>query len=176
MSAPGAPATSRVDAALQHDIEQFLYVEADLLDCRRFDDWLELFSADASYVMPLRVTRESQVPDQGGAGRVFADNRDTLGIRVRRLGTEYAWAEQPASRTRHLVANVRISPTAVAGEYEVASNILVYRNRGDDPGHDLYAGSRVDLLRHTDSGWRIAGRRVLLDQANIAGNSLSIFF
>lgn len=165
-----------VTVELQHEIEQFLYHEAEMLDDRRFDDWLELFRDDAEYVMPLRVTRESQASDADQAGRVFQDTKQTLGIRVRRLGTEYVWAERPPSRTRHLVGNVRIRETGAPGEYEVHSNILVYRNRTDDTHHDLYAGERTDVLCHGEAGWLIARRHVLLDQANIAGNSLSIFF
>lgn len=172
---------SVTDAALDRAVERFLYEESALLDDRRFEDWLALFTDDAVYEAPLRLTREDQAASEPSArGRIFWDSRSTLAIRVQRLRSEYAWAEQPPSRTRHYVTNVRVDHLD-DGALSARCNLLVYRNRGDDPSHDLYAGDRRDeLVRVPATGdgeghFRIRHRRVVVDQANLTGNSLSIF-
>jgi 3-phenylpropionate/cinnamic acid dioxygenase small subunit len=154
----------------------YLFHEAELLDANRLDEWLGLLADDLVYQVPVRTTRER------GAARPFSDEmfhmddtRTTLGWRVERLKTEFAWAEDPPSRTRHFVSNVRIAPGAAADEVVVCSNLLLYRNRGGDPGHDLISGERQDVLRRVDGGWRLARRRVLLDQATLGTRNLAIF-
>lgn len=164
------------DDTLVGAVTRFLFDEAALLDDRRFEEWLELFTEDATYEVPISLTREHDAHgDVTDRGRVFADNRQTLGIRVQRLGSEYAWAEQPPSRTRHFVTNVRASRLD-DGTVTSSSNVLVYRTRGDDPTFDLYAGQRSDTLVPGGlGGYRIRRRWLVLDQANLAGNSLSVF-
>ena len=87
------------ESDLRARIEEFLYREAELLDERRFNEWLELFAEDASYVVPVRrnvnqYCRESAV---GGSADVahFDDDRQSLGWRVARLNSGTDWAEQP---------------------------------------------------------------------------------
>jgi len=87
-----------------------------------------------------------------------------------------AWAEDPPSRTRHLITNVVVEPdSGTDDEYRVDSNFLVYRNRLETEV-DLFAGSRTDLLRRTPDGFRIASRRIVLDQNVLLSKNLSIFF
>lgn len=161
---------------LRLEVEDFLVAEAALLDARRFDEWLACFTDDATYEAPLRVTRESQVDTElSERGRIFWDSRATLGVRVERLRSEYAWAEQPPSRTRHFLTNLRVA-TGDDGAVEATVNLLVYRNRGEDPTYELYSAERRDeLVRDASGSLRIRRRLVLVDQANLAGNSLSVF-
>lgn len=178
-SAPAAAAgRPAVDAQTRQEIEDFLYYEAELLDDRRFDEWIELFAEDARYEMPIRVTREKRAGwELAPNGKIFDDTKATLRIRVQRLGTEYAWAEDPPSRTRHYLTNLRISPGERAGEYQVRCNLLVYRNRGESPEYDLLSAERQDLLRRRPGGgWEIARRLVALDQSTVNSRNLSIFF
>ena len=81
----------------------------------------------------------------------------------------------PPSRTRHLVTNVRIQPRASKGEYDVSSNFLLYRTRLETD-LNIFAGRREDLLRKTADGWRIARRKILLDQNVVLAKNLSVFF
>src|SRR5690242_6193124 len=106
------------------EIEQFLYREARLLDERRFDEWLGLFTDDVRYFMANRSNRYPKSskaisildPDryvEDDIGRedelaIFDETKETLTARVARLGTGMAWAEDPPSRTRHFVANIEI--------------------------------------------------------------------
>ena len=166
-----------VDPTTYQRVVEFLHLEAELLDGRRYNDWVTLFTEDAQYVMPIRVTREAQAEwELSPSGRVFDDNRETLGIRISRLNTEYAWAEQPPSRTRHHLSNIRVRPTSVDGEYHVRSNVLVYRSRGDKTTYDLFSAERQDILREGERSLTIARRHIVLDQSAISAHNISIFF
>lgn len=165
-----------IDDAMAAAVSRFLFAEAGLLDERRFEEWLDLFADDATYEVPLRVTRESQVESElSERGRIFWDSKATLGIRVQRLLSEYAWAEQPPSRTRHFVSNVRVHALD-GGAVAARCNLLVYRNRGDDPSYDLYSADRRDeLVPAPGGGFLIRRRWLAVDQSNLTGNSLSVF-
>ncbi|HEY3240142.1 MAG TPA: 3-phenylpropionate/cinnamic acid dioxygenase subunit beta [Acidimicrobiia bacterium] len=175
------PTVPRVDVELQHEIEQFLYHEAHLLDEREFQDWLELFTDDIHYWMPTRYNRlrremdtEFSAPDECA---FFDEDKDSLSRRITRLETGMAWAEDPPSRTRHLFTNIRVVPTEAADEFEVHANYLLYRTRLE---HDVefFVGARSDVLRRVDDGvgWQIARRKVILDQATLNAKNLSMFF
>lgn len=162
---------------LQRQVEQFLYREAELLDGRRFDEWLELFTDDLHYWMPLRYNRDRRgdAREESTADELsmFDDDKEFLAARIRRLKTGCAWAEDPPSRTRHLVTNVAIE--GAGAELEVRSNFLIYRNRLEGEV-DLYAGMREDLLRRVGDGLKIARRKIILDQNVLLSKNLSIFF
>lgn len=159
----------------------FLSEEAERLDQRRFEEWLALLADDLVYRVPVRVTRE-RGPLSDVATEMFHmdETLATLRWRVKRLATEFAWAEDPPSRTRHFVTNIRVRSSSPA-HLEVRSNLLVYRNRGSDSGHDLLSGEREDVLRRSDQvtdgfeGWQLARRTVILDQATLGTKNLAIF-
>lgn len=168
-----------MDERLRREVEEFLYHEAELLDDRRFHEWVELFTEDAHYWMP---TRDSRLTGPGevelelskpGENFYFDDTKKTLGIRVQRLYTGSAWAEIPPSRTRHLISNIRIKPGSDAG-IEVRSNFLVYRTRLEHD-RDIFVGTRTDILRREDGQLRIASRTVILDQAILDAKNISVF-
>lgn len=168
--------TLRVEATTLLEIQDFLGREAMALDERRFRDWLGFLADDIRYEMPVRVTREEQAAwDLSPTSRIFDDDRDTLEVRVRRLETDFAWAEQPPSRTRHFVTNIVVDPTDVADEFLASSNCFIYRSRGDDPDPSLYSLFRKDTVRRTPDGWRLARRWAALDQSLVNAHNLSIF-
>jgi 3-phenylpropionate/cinnamic acid dioxygenase small subunit len=172
-------------------VEQFLYREARLLDERRFHDWLGLFTEDVNYSMSARTNRyprsskaiaaldadrytEENVAGEDELG-LFDEDIRTLTARVARLDTGMAWAEDPPSRTRHLITNIEIAPDASESELTVHSNFIVYRSRGETE-QDFYVGARQDRLRRVDGAWKIASRRMVLDQNVLTAKNLSIFF
>lgn len=173
--------TTSVSAELQHDVEQFLYAEAALLDDRNLDEWFTLLAQDISYFMPVRSNRLRRELGQevSSAGDLshFDETHDLLYQRIRRLRLGTAWAEDPPSRTRRLITNVRVRPAEHEDEYDVESNFLVYRTRLERE-QDLFAGQRSDLLRRSETGlgWQIARRTILLDQATVLGKNLNLFF
>jgi 3-phenylpropionate/cinnamic acid dioxygenase small subunit len=180
-----------VDDALIREVEQFLYREARLLDERRFHDWLTLFTDDVRYWMAGRSNRYPKsskaisildparyVEDDIGHEDELAildETRETLAARVARLDTGMAWAEDPPSRTRHIVANVEVEPGDAEGEIRVYSNFIVYRSRAASE-EDLYVGARQDVLRRADGAWKIAYRKLILDQNVLSAKNVSIFF
>ena len=155
-------------------VQDFLVAEARLLDHRRFDEWLGLWTDDASYYVPVRVSRKKPAPDVVDEIGLFDDNKQSLTLRVRRLGTDVAWAEDPPSFTRRFVTNFDIAPEE-DGEVRVSDYLLLYRSRGDGGVYDLVSGEREHVLRVDDGGFRLAHRRVVLDQASVGTKNLGVF-
>jgi phthalate 3,4-dioxygenase beta subunit len=154
---------------------QFLVEEAALLDAGDFDGWFGLLAPDIRYVMPVRVTTArgagfDSLPDMGH----FDEDGYALRKRVQRLATEHAWTEDPPSRTRHFVTNVR---TFAAGESElrVESALLLFRSRGDTREADLLSAGRTDLLRPAGAGYLLARREIKVDESVLRTQNLAIF-
>jgi 3-phenylpropionate/cinnamic acid dioxygenase small subunit len=161
------------------------------LDERRVHEWLELFTEDVHYRMAGRRNRYLKSskaiamldPDRYVAEDLTEDvelaildeNKHTLSARVARLDTGMAWAEDPPSRTRHLLANIEVEPADAESEVEVHSNFIVYRSRSETE-QDFYVGARRDVLRRVDGVWRIAHRKLILDQNVLSAKNVSIFF
>jgi len=168
---------------LKEEVEAFLYREAELLDERRYAEWLELFTEDAHYFMPMRRNVPHDQPEReftraGADVNWFDEGKDTLTRRVRQIRTGVHWAEEPPSRICHMVSNVQIVDALGEGpppsEVAVKSRFLVYRNRVETET-DLLVGKREDLLRRVDGRWRIARRKVILDQSVLLAKNLTFF-
>ncbi|QBE48072.1 aromatic-ring-hydroxylating dioxygenase subunit beta [Leucobacter triazinivorans] len=171
-----ATALSPVDRHVQLDIREFMEREVHALDERRFRDWLEFLADDITYDVPLRVVREDLAEwELSPNGRIFQDTKDTLEVRVRRLETDFSWAEQPPSRTRHFITGVLVDPTEVDGEFAVSSSCLIYRSRGDSIDPNFVSVARKDLVRRVGESFQIARRWAAIDQAVINAHNLSIF-
>ena len=154
---------------------QFLVEEAALLDAADFAGWLDLLCEDIRYVMPVRVTTAR------GAGfdslsdmAHFDEDMYALRKRVQRLATDHAWTEDPPSRTRHFVTNVRTF-RAAPGELRVQSALLLFRSRGDTREADLLSAGRTDLLRETADGLRLARREITVDESVLRTQNLAVF-
>jgi 3-phenylpropionate/cinnamic acid dioxygenase small subunit len=160
-------------------IEDFFYLEAELLDERRLREWLELLTDDVFYWMPVRHNmseRPVEVADElskPGESYYFNDNKQSLRIRVERVYAKNAWAEMPPSRTRHLITNVRVKKDH-GNEIEVDSNFIVYRTRMEKD-QDIFVGTRKDILRRVNGELKIARRTIILDQAVLSAKNISVF-
>src|SRR5262247_554520 len=176
---------------LLREVEQFLYREARLLDERRFHEWLELFTDDVRYWMAGRGSRyprsskaitvvspdrrpESDLPVEDELA-ILDETKATLSGRIARLDTGMAWAVDPPSRTRHIITNIEVEARDTAAELLVHSNFIVYRTRAETE-QDLYVGARRDILRSVDGTWRIADRKLILDQNVLLAKNVSLFF
>ena len=173
--------SAHVSRELQQEVEQFLFYEASLLDEHQLNEWLELLADDVRYFMPIRSTlaNRDRAGEFSGPNDIayFDDSKASLALRVRKYRTSSAWAEEPVSRTRHFVTNVRIAPLAKEGEFEVVSAFLLYRNRAEQQT-DIFAGERIDGLRRADTaaGFQLFSRTILLDQSMLLANNISFFF
>ena len=193
------------DRDLHYEIEQFLYWEACLLDEARFHEWLDLFTEDARYWMPVRQTIQGRPEGNYGEGQFavnyFNEDLAQLAARVKRLDTGLAHAETPPSRTRRLITNVRvhvdasdgITPAPSTGE-EPALSLSTGWGVGGSPGDLVTAysnftlyqgrhqrserqffGRREDRLRRVGGDWKICHRTIILDHT-ILPRSLTVFF
>lgn len=165
---------------LQRDIEEFLSMEAELLDERRYDEWLEYIADDIHYHMPIRrnVKFGEQYRENTSADSEISwidEGKRVLIGRVRQINTGIHWCEEPLSRVRHVVSNVQVYD-AEGDEVRVRSRFIVYRNRMEDEV-DLFAGKREDVLRRDSvTGWKIARRTIILDQNVLLAKNITFFF
>jgi biphenyl 2,3-dioxygenase beta subunit len=166
------------DYQTRNEVEQFLFQEAEVLDDRRYRDWLEFLADDLHYWMPIRRTRTVDQLDQEFTSpdemAFFDDDKPMMEMRVRKLETGYSWSEDPPSRTRHLVSNVRVTEEN-GNELSVRSNFILYRTRLNSE-EDMWVGERKDVLRRENGSFKIAKRTVLLDQTVLLSKNLSNFF
>ncbi|MES9537675.1 3-phenylpropionate/cinnamic acid dioxygenase subunit beta [Actinomadura sp. NPDC000600] len=178
----GRTAYRGTDVHVQHEVEQFLYAEAELLDQHRFEEWVALFAEDVLYWMPTRMTRPIRERDLQvaalGESAFAEDDLTMLRGRIRQLTSGMSWSEEPPSRTRRLITNVRVRPRD-GGELDVTSNFYVYRSRLERH-EDWFVGERFDVLRPADreaTGYPfvIADRKIVLEQATLLAPSISIF-
>ena len=170
---------------LTQEVAEFLYREAELLDERRYDDWLALLAEDIRYWMPMR--RNVKYGDTTGREFTrerediswFDEGKETLTRRVRQIQTGIHWAEEPQSRITHMVSNVQLleaTPDAGAPQQVTAKcRFLIYRNRVETET-DLLVGKREDTLRRVGEGWLIARRKIILDQSVLLTKNLTFFF
>lgn len=161
---------------LQYEIEQWLYREAELLDALKFEEWYNLLTDDIVYEMPQRLNQEgNRGPLTSMDTFYFTEDKVTLKLRVDRLLSEFAWAEMPPSRTRRQVTNVRIKEVINENELLVYSNLLIYRNRNQEPTADLISGERQDVFKKISGEWKLRKRLFLLDQTVLGTRNLAIF-
>ena len=169
---------------LKQQIEDFLYYEAELLDERRYEDWLTLLADDVRYWMPMRRNvkfgeLEREFTREGQDINWFDEGKDTLTRRVQQILTGVHWAEEPLSRLCHMVSNVQllhVQPSVVApAEVTVKCRFLIYRNRVETET-DLLVGKREDVLRRVDGQWQIRQRKIVLDQNVLLAKNLTFFF
>jgi len=154
---------------------QFLVEEAALLDAADYAGWLELLCEDIRYLMPVRVTtaRGAGFDTLAGMGH-FDEDLYALRKRVQRLATDHAWTEDPPSRTRHFVTNVRTFRDE-GDDLQVESALLLFRSRGDTREADLISAGRTDLLRATADGLRLARREITVDESVLRTQNLAVF-
>ena len=138
--------------ALQYEVEQFLFEEAAMLDERRYEDWLKLLTDDIHYWMPIRRTTTMREVEQEftapGNMAFFDDDLAQLKLRIQKITSGNAWSEDPPSRTRHFVTNIRITNIADS-DTTVELNFHLYRTRLES-NEDSWIGRRQDVLRRVN--------------------------
>ena len=171
---------SQISLELHHQISQFLYREGKALDDWKFRDWLNMLAEDISYT--LSTTANAQTRDRRRSVEppttwVFNDTKDLLERRVARLETGMAWAEEPPSRTTHMISNVIVESTGIEDEYDVYVTYLLYRTQ-KEKDVTIYCGKRHDKIRKvaSDIGFQIFNRKITLDQVTYNSHNISVFF
>ncbi len=147
---------------LQHDVEQFLYQQAQLLDTKKWEDWIDLFTPDGIYWMPPDATYETW----DGQPAIFAEDRNLMNVRMGRVLHPDAWSQRPLWGTNHVVSNVAILKVAKNGDVQVRSRFHMMELRRDDVRH--FAGSYLHTLKKVKNGYRIKLQRVDMTNAQAA--------
>ena len=141
------------DVELYSEIEQFLYHEAWLLDQGRLDEWLALYTDDATYWIPL----EANQADPLTTSSIVYDDRRLLEVRVRQFQHPRAHARIPVPRTVHQVGNVRVIETG-GRDVRVGSTLVLVEYRRER--QRLWGAIVEHRLRRTAEGLRIAAKRL----------------
>jgi 3-phenylpropionate/cinnamic acid dioxygenase small subunit len=166
--------SSRTSANIRDECVEFLYHEAELLDNRKLEEWIDLLDDEVDYRVPVRVTK-----DKGG-GRGFSEtsffikeDKVALATRVSHLVHDQAWAEEIPSRTRRFITNVRVKQSE-GDKLVVFSNLLLFRSQGETSNFELLSAERQDTFRRTGDGLKISARLVLLDHTILPMHNISI--
>ena len=133
--------------------EEFLYHEARLLDTQKYEDWLALFTQDATYWLPL----EHGQKDPYETSSIVYDDRTLLELRVKQIRHPRAHARQPLARTVHQVSNV-VQLGEANGELRVGSTLTVVEFRNEK--QRVYGALVEHRLRRTGDTFQIAHKRV----------------
>ena len=153
-----APAVSKANGAsqaLQHEVEELLYRQSDALDGKRWQEFIDLFTADGMYWMPPAP----HYTTWDGMPSIFAEDRDLMTVRMKRVTHPHAWSQAPEWGTNHVVSNVVIEKVdPKSGDVHVRSRFHMVELRRDDLRH--FAGSYRHHLRPTRDGLRIKLQRV----------------
>ncbi len=158
---------------LAQEVHEFLCAEADLLDERRYEEWLDLLTDDIAYWVPMRRNVQfgrwdTENTRQGRDMNWFDEGKATLRLRIKQITSGVHWVEEPSPRVSRMISNVhaiRATPSLEdPEEVSVKYRILIYRNRLED-STDIFAGKREDVLRKVDGEWKIRKRTMLLDQS-----------
>jgi len=170
--------------ALEREVRHFLDLEAECLDEGRLKDWMSQYVDEGiRYVIPIRQTRMKQ--DGAGFDAVASlqdDDWPALRMRANRLDSKAAWSENPPTRLRHFISNLRVeeglrpSDLKDGSEVKIKSNVLVYRTRGESPEHDLLSAERHDVLRFTEGRFKLLRREVRLDMTTIGTHNFAFIF
>jgi 3-phenylpropionate/cinnamic acid dioxygenase small subunit len=156
------------DAALR-EAEQLLFREAWLLDQHRLDEWLDLFTEDATYWVPL----ERGQLDPWNTSSIIFDDRTLLQIRVRQYAHPRAHARLPAARTCHQVGNVMILGSD-GSELRVGSSLVLVEYRKER--QRVFGASVEHRLRRTPAGLRVAAKRVDLVNSEAELDGIAFLF
>jgi p-cumate 2,3-dioxygenase beta subunit len=160
---------SKDDAGLRGRIEDFLYLEADLLDEWRVEEWFALFAEGATYEVP--PTGDGSETDPATSLFYIADDYVRLRERVVRLTKKEAHSEFPRSRQRHMISNVRITGVT-GGVVEVSCNFVTYRAKRGVV--DTYYGKHLYRIDCSVDPFRIRSKRSVLDMDMLYPGKLTI--
>lgn len=167
----------RASLELSFEITQWMNQEAEWLDDLREREWLEqMVSQEIVYQVPIRQT-VSRARGTGFLAGSFHmnENYSSLNMRVKRNETGFAWAEDPPSRVRRFVSNVRVSAPNAEGHVMAKSNLLIFRTRSEQTVPALFSGERHDELSFIDGAWKLSKRIVYLDLTAIGSHNFAMF-
>lgn len=172
------PISGPVDADTYLALQSLLFAEARLLDGEQYEEWLAMLTDDVHYYMPMPVRHardEKSFVNKPLEANIFNDKKRHLQLRVDRFRTNFVWSENPQNLVRHLITNIEVFPTDVAGEWKIFSVAMVYRNRLDGEERRMIV-SREDIWRVEGEAVKLARRNMAFNHAVVPDSNLNIFF
>jgi phthalate 3,4-dioxygenase beta subunit len=168
-----------LDLEAHFEVTNFLTNEAAFLDHADYSAWLALMTDDIRYRMPVRVTvarsAAAETASTLGGMAHFDEDHYSLSKRTQRLQGDHAWTEDPPSRTRRFVTNVRALAGERDDEFIAHSYLLVFRSRLDVRPPEWVSAERRDVLRRVNGVLRLAVRDITVDEAVLRTQNLAIF-
>uniref|UniRef100_A0A2A4Z6I4 3-phenylpropionate dioxygenase n=1 Tax=OCS116 cluster bacterium TaxID=2030921 RepID=A0A2A4Z6I4_9PROT len=170
---------------LRMEIEEFFFDEAEHIDNRRFADWLDMLHEDLRYFMPIRFNvkfgqhgdRENSREDEGISW--FNEDKWTVQKRVEQILTGVHYAEEPLSRTSHIISNVQIQEVAPDSNnpnlVKTSCRFIVYQNRVETETY-FFVGKRYDTLTKVEGVWKVLRREIIIDQNVMTAKNMCTFF
>jgi len=146
---------------VQYEAEQFLYRQSELIDSKKWRDWIDLFTDDGIYWMPPEPSHKTWE----GMPAIFAEDKNLMTVRMNRVLHPDAWSQRPLWGTNHVVSNVVVEKNS-STEIVVRSRFHMMELRRDDVRH--FAGSYVHHLKKSKDGYRIKLQRVDMTNAQAA--------
>lgn len=146
-------------------VSAFLSHEAELLDARRYEEWLALYTDDSTYWIP-----QGDETDHTHHVSIAYDDRRRLHERVLRLASGFAFSQDPPSRTCHVVGNVRVAGE-LDGDLDVRSNLMLAEMRRGV--QNIYAGQVTHRLVPTGESFMVRAKTVRLINSDVPLSNLT---
>jgi len=170
---------------LKREIEEFYYDESEMLDTRRFKEWLDTLADDLVYFMPMAFNVKFGSPAEAEWTRMekdmswFNEGKWTLAKRVEQVLTGVHWIEEPLSRACRIVSNIQITSIGQDAEgrklVDARNRFLIYQNRRETEEY-YFVGQRYDQLRLEGSDWKLTRRLIHLPQNVLLAKALTMLF
>jgi 3-phenylpropionate/cinnamic acid dioxygenase small subunit len=155
-------------------VQNFLALEAKLLDERRFDEWFQMLDDKIDYHVPIRLARLAYGDEMPQDAYRIRDDKNLIRIRIDRLQSGHCWAETPPSRTLRVVGSLIVQQKA-DDLVAVESAMILYRQRGHDQLGDVVPVRRQDELRLTSQGPRLSKRTAIITEVVLTTPNLGVF-
>ncbi len=163
------------DLELYHEVCQFLFLEARLLDEQRSDEWYELLSTDIHYWVPARRSR--YIRDAAAVRKIdtdhFDDDYESLGFRIQRMSKAGVSSLDPRPRETRTISNIEVLPMPEPDAFTVHSVVVLSRNRLLDRDEGISARREDVLRRYRGGGFKLAARKALITQNTILMANMS---
>lgn len=149
--------------------------EAQLLDERRFDEWLKFLSPEIIYQVPVRSVTKDGLGEYDSGGLRINDRLAHIEARIKRLTTGWAWAEEPPSRVVRCVGSITVEATDEDGVLAAQSAVILHRHRAQAEAPDVMAYRRIDELVVRGESIMIRKRLIHMSENVLLSPNISIF-
>lgn len=156
-----ATVLTRPDVMTRAEVEDFLYLEAELLDAWELPQWAELYTEDALYEVTSPASSDPHGSDAATSLFLISDRIDRIQGRAKRLMKKTAHAEYPRSKTRHMISNVRVLGQDEDGGTLARANFAVFRTKEDTS--TIFMGDCTYTIVTIDGALRFRRKRAVLD-------------